>query len=244
MTSSATVDLSGSAVPGISPSLSGYLAVPDGPGPWPAVVVIFEAFGLDDAMRRHADRLAGMGYLALIPDLYAEGGARRCLRTTFRALSSGDGRPFADIEAARQWLVARPDCTGSVGCIGFCMGGGFAILLAKRGFDASSVNYGMLPENLDATLDGACPVVASYGAKDRMLREAPATLEAALQRAGVAHDVKQYPDAGHSFLNDLWNGPVVIRPLLRLSGAGPEPESATDAWRRIGAFFDTHLRSR
>lgn len=241
-----TVDLTArAAATGGSPTLGGYLAIPDaipdGAGPWPGLVLVHEAFGLDDEMRAHADRLAGRGFLTLAPDLFSAGGARRCLVGTFRALFSGRGRAFADIEAARTELVSRADCTGRVGVIGFCMGGGFALLTAARGFDASSVNYGMLPRELDAAVAGACPIVGSYGAADAGLRGAAGTLEAALTRADVPHDVVEYPRAGHSFLNGSDNAPALMRPFLRVTGAGPEPESAAHAWERIEGFFRTHL---
>lgn len=241
-----TVDLTSVELPGRSRTLTGHLAVPDPqrhPGPWPGVVIAFEAFGLDDEMRRHADRLASMGYLALVPDLYSDGGPRRCVVSTFRSLLDGRGRPFADLEAGRRWLAADGRCTGRIGVIGFCLGGGFALLGATRGFDASSVNYGVNPPNdLDTTVAGACPVVASYGGRDAGTRGVSTRLAAALTRAGVAHDVLEYPLAGHSFLNEAPNGPRPLRPLLRLSGAGPHPASAEHAWRRIDAFFSAHLR--
>ena len=222
--------------------LHGYLATPVGIGPWPAVVMIHEIFGLDDAMRAHADRLAGLGYLTLAVDLYSAGGARRCLVSTMRAMNRGQGRAFADISAARDYLAASPDCTGKIGIIGFCMGGGFALLSAGDGYGAAAVNYGQLPRDLDEALSGACPIVGSYGGRDRTLRGAAGQLDAALEKAGVIHDVKEYPAAGHAFLNDTAEvGPRVLRPLLRVAGIGPEPESAKDAWDRIGLFFATHL---
>lgn len=237
------LDLSSSAVPGISRGLTGELARPAGEGPWPGVVVVFEAFGLNDVVERQAERLAAAGYLALAPDLYAEGGARRCVLSTLRSMTSGRGRAYHDIEAARQWLAASPDCTGRVGVIGFCMGGGFALMVANRGFDAAAANYGPLPKDLDAALTGACPVVGSYGGRDLGLRGAAAELEAGLQRHGVPHDVQEYPPANHSFMNDTDQvGPRVMRPVLKVFGLGPEPASARAAWARIEAFFGEHLR--
>ena len=230
------------AAPGASPGLHGVLAVPDGEGPWPAVVVVHEAFGVTDVMRRQAERLAEAGFLALMPDLFSAGGARRCLVATFRTLAAGEGRAFVDVESARRALLARADCTGRVGVIGFCMGGGFALAAASRGFDASSVNYGMLPEDLDGVLDGACPIVASYGGRDRQLAGSADRLEAAFVAHGIDHDVREYAAAGHSFLNEAEMGPRPLRPVLRAVGMGPEPASAADAWRRIDAFLDAHLR--
>jgi carboxymethylenebutenolidase len=225
-----------------SRKLRGYLASPAGTGPWPALVMIHEVFGLDDVMRRHADHLAGLGYLTLAVDLFSAGGTTRCLVATMTAMIRGHGRAFADIGAARDYLVASSDCTGKIGVIGFCMGGGFALLTASDGYDAAAVNYGQLPSDLDETLAGACPIVGSYGGRDPQLRGAASRLDAALNKAGVTHDVKEYPAAGHGFLNDTAKvGPRVLRPLLRVANIGPEPDSAKDAWDRIELFFATHL---
>jgi carboxymethylenebutenolidase len=224
-----------------SQPLRGYLASPPGVGPWSAVVMIHEIFGLDDVMRRHADHLADLGYLTLAVDLFSAGSAARCLVSTMTAMIRGHGRAFADIGAARDYLASSSDCTGKIGVIGFCMGGGFALLNAGDGYDAAAVNYGQLPRHLDETLAGACPIVASYGRRDPSLRGAAGRLDAALDNAGVTHDVKDYPAASHAFLNDTETGPRALRPLLRITGIGPEPESAKDAWDRIERFFATHL---
>lgn len=235
------VDLTAEAGPTGSRRLTGHLAVPDGPGPWPGVVVVHEAFGVDDVMLRHTERIAAMGYLALMPDLFSDGSAARCLVGTFRALRAGEGKPFTDIDATKRYLTGRDDCTGKVGVVGFCMGGGFALLLAGRGFDAVAPNYGPSFGNLEAALQGSCPVVASYGGKDKGLLDVPGKIVDALDAQGVPHDVKVYPEAGHSFLNDAPNGPRPLRPLFRLSNVGPEPVSAADAWGRIQSFFAEHL---
>jgi carboxymethylenebutenolidase len=224
-----------------SQPLRGYLASPPGTGPWPAVVMIHEIFGLDDAMRGHADRLADLGYLTLAVDLFSAGGTARCLVSTMTAMIRGHGRAFADISAAHDYLAGSPVCTGNIGVIGFCIGGGFALLTANNGFDAAAVNYGQLPRHLDETLAGACPVVASYGRRDPSLWGAASRLDAALDKARVTHDVKEYPAASHAFLNDTETGPHLLRPLLRITGIGPEPDSAKDAWNRIQRFFATHL---
>src|SRR4051794_11681347 len=97
-------------MPGITlpGELKAHLAVPPvAEPPWPGVVVLHEVFGLNDDIRQQADRLAVAGYLALAPDLYSPGGARRCLVATFRALAAGTGKAFDDIETARRLLVER-----------------------------------------------------------------------------------------------------------------------------------------
>jgi carboxymethylenebutenolidase len=210
-------------------------------GAAPGVVVVHEAFGLNADVRDLADQFAARGFHAIAPDLLSYGRTVRCLVTVTRALGKGEGRPFTEIAAARAWLAEREDCTGRIGIAGFCLGGAFAILMANRGFDASAANYGRLPARLDAAAAGACPVVASYGGRDRSLTGAATRLEAALEAAGVVHDVKEYAEAGHSFLNHSGT-PGWMKPFTRPLHAGYVDTAAADAWDRIQRMFDSALR--
>ena len=176
--------------------LSCYLARPAS-GPWPGVLVLHDALGMTPDLRAQADWLAGAGYLALAPDLYSTGSKLRCLMSTFRELASGQGQVFARADACRSWLASQEDCTGHIGVIGYCMGGGFALLLAPgHGFEAASANYGMVPKDAAEFFRQSCPVVGSYGGRDRTLRGAAGKLAAALEKAGVVHDVEGVPRRG------------------------------------------------
>ena len=222
-----------------------WFAIPSKPAPVPGVVVLHDVGGMSQDHRNQADWLAEAGFLALAIDLYYRGRFPLCLRAIMRDFTARAGPTFDDVESARKWLLDQPNCNGKVGVIGFCMGGGFALLLApNHGFSASSVNYGQVPPDAVSYLRGACPIVGSFGAKDRTLRGGAARLERALAAARVPHDVKEYPDAGHAFLNnhDPATAPALLVLLAKFTGSAYHEPSAQDARLRIVSFFNKHLR--
>jgi carboxymethylenebutenolidase len=226
-------------------SAPGYLAMParkhpDGPPEtFPGVVVVHDVFGMTPDLRRQADRLASNGYIALAPDLWHGKAWPRCVRSAIRQVMAGSGPVFEEIDAAAAWLAGLDACTGKIGVVGFCVGGGFALLSAPRpGFSAASVNYAPVPQDVGAMLDGACPIVASYGGKDRSTRTDLPRLEKALDELNVPHDIKVYPAANHAFMNDHSG---VARVVQKVTGMNYEHEETGDAWRRIFAFFAQYL---
>jgi carboxymethylenebutenolidase len=227
--------------------LPAALALPSGAGRRPAVIVIHEAFGLNDDMRSIAARFADAGYVAIVPDFLAGLGPQPlCIVRFARGLNRvGTGRPYRQLAAARAWLAGRADVERTrIGVAGFCIGGGLALLYAESAGDLAVVAPFYAPIT-DATARDArrlCPTVASYGARDRIFGSMGERLETALANAGIEHDVKTYPRAGHSFMSRYdgisgWLGPLT--PMH----AGYEAEAAEDAWHRVLAFFDQHLRA-
>jgi carboxymethylenebutenolidase len=208
------------------------------------VVVLHEAFGLSDDIRRISMRFADHGYAALAPDFLADGAPRFvCMIRFFLGIGRiGTGQPYRDLKAARDWLAARPGIDPArIGVVGFCVGGGFALLHAATNRDVRVVApfYAHLPKD-DEVLRDVCPVVASYGGRDRSLREAGARLEKALTSFGIPHDVRTYPEAGHSFMNVRTGLSDRIGRLSPMR-AGYEESASEDAWRRMLAFFEAHL---
>lgn len=217
--------------------IDALLSIPDGQGPWPGVVVVHDAFGYGPDNESTSARIAAAGFVAITPNLFSRGGWARCVTGVFRALLTQRGRALDDILAARDHLQSMPECTGSVGVVGFCMGGQFALVLAPKGFGASAPFYGTpLPRNLSETLDGACPIVASFGRRDPLGRGAPDRLRKVVDDKGITADIKLYGDAGHSFANQL-----PAQPLLRIGGFGYNDAATEDAYRRVFAFFSEYL---
>lgn len=220
--------------------IDALLDLPGGQGPWPGVVVVHDLFGYSRDKESINKRIAGAGYLAITPNLYARGGRIRCITRVMKDLQTQRGPALDDILAARDHLQALPESTGQVGIAGFCMGGQFALVMSPKGFGASAPFYSTpLPRNLDRTLDGACPVVASFGGRDPLGRGAPEKLNKTIAAKNITADVKVYPGAGHSFANEL-----PAQPLLRISGFGYDHDATEDAWRRVFAFFGEHLAAK
>jgi carboxymethylenebutenolidase len=227
-------------IPTARGQMPAWLAVPANTGLAPGVIVLHDVGGMGPDHRHQAEWLAKAGFLALAVDLYYLGGMLRCLRSIARDLMARTGPTFDDVEACRSWLAAQPGCNGKIGVVGFCMGGGFALLLVSgHGFSAASINYGgKLPPDVDDFLNTACPVIGSYGGKSHFEKGVADDLERALQRALVAHDVKEYPEAGHSFMN---NNEHFWFKLLRFAGIAYNEPATLDARQRIASFFHMHL---
>ncbi len=217
--------------------IDALLSIPDGEGPWPGVVVVHDAFGYGPDNESTSVRIAAAGFVAITPNMYSRGGRVRCIPRVFRELLSRRGRALDDILAARDHVQAMPECTGAVGIVGFCMGGRFSLVLSPKGFGASAPFYGVpLPRNLSKILDGACPIVASFGRRDPIGRGAADRLRTVVDDKGITADIKAYPNAGHSFANQL-----PAQPLLRIAGFGYDDSATEDAYRRVFAFFEEHL---
>jgi carboxymethylenebutenolidase len=220
------------------------LALPSSAEPRPAVIVIHEIFGLNDDVRRIAGRFADLGYVALAVDLYDRGGPRAlCMMRTIVDMARGaHDRVVADLEAARAWLAGRPEADATrTGVVGFCMGGGFALVYATRApIRVAGAFYGDVPKTADG-LRGTCPVLGGFGGRDRVFGAQGERLERLLTELDVPHDVRVYPNAGHSFMSHHPPGVMATIGAWGPMAAGFDPEAEADSWRRIEAFYRTHL---
>jgi len=223
----------------------GWLTQPPGDAPAPGVLVIHELLGLVENQRPVLERFAAEGYVALAPDLFDRPGARPlCIARTLNDLRRGEGEALDALRAAMGFLRAHPRVAGDrLGVAGFCMGGGFALLMAlEPGVAAVAPFYGTSPAYLERVAD-SCPVVASFGERDTVFRGRARQLRAALEGAGVEHDVQSYAGAGHSFMtSDLpgVTGWIAAHGPLRV---GYHRDAAEDSWRRMLAFFDRFVRA-
>ncbi|HEY8814049.1 MAG TPA: dienelactone hydrolase family protein [Candidatus Dormibacteraeota bacterium] len=207
-----------------------YLALPDSSGPHPGVVVIHEAYGLNDNIKDITGRFAEHGYAALAVDLFRGRNRAICLARYMAGMLGGavNRHGIGDLQMALTHLAGMPEVEPDrIGAIGFCMGGSFAIAWACTDSRLRAVApfYAANPRPLEAARR-ACPVVGSYPERD-FSAAAGRALDQALDGYGISHDIKVYPGAGHSFFDD--------RSRAYNQGA------AADSWTRVLAFFEEHL---
>jgi len=215
-----------------SETVSGYLALPEGGGKHPAIIVIHEFWGLNDWVKEQAQKYAAQGYVALAVDLY-----RGQVGTTpdeAHVLMRGmpDDRALRDLEAAFAYLAARPDVEASkIGSIGWCMGGSWSIKLAEDQprLAAFVVNYGSLPTDPALVAKIKAPMLGNFGAEDKGIPPASVqAFEAAMKAAGKNADLRIYDGAGHAYQNPN-------------NKDGYHKEATADSEHRITAFFAKYL---
>lgn len=209
----------------------GYLALPKGTGPFPAVIVIQEWWGLNDQIKSVADRLAAQGYVALAPDLYRGKVTDKpeMAMELMRALA--ESRGTADLQAAYAYLRAHAAVGAKpIGSVGFCMGGRYSLLLAlaEPKLAAAVVCYGR-PEQDGAKLRAiGAPVLGIYGGQDKGIpAEMVEGFASGMKAAGRSIQIKVFPEAGHGFMNP--NNPT------------HRADDTAAAWTLIDAFFAKHL---
>jgi carboxymethylenebutenolidase len=209
----------------------GYLARPEGDGPFPAIVLIHEAFGLNENMKDIARRFANEGYVALAVDLFAGRNHAVCMVRFLVAwlFNSLNNSAIHDLKASLTFLSKQPDVDDSrLGVVGYCMGGGLAIAWActDNRLKAIAPYYGTNPRPLKSVAR-LCPVVGSYPGND-LTAASGRKLAVELDRYHVSHDIKIYPGAKHSFFNDTLKGIY-------------NEAAARDSWERVLAFFGERI---
>lgn len=215
-----------------SDTVDGFLARPEGAGPFPGVIVIQEWWGLDDHIKDIAQRFAREGFAALAPDLYHGRVTAEPDEAQKLMMALDMNRAGSELTRAADYLASQPFTKGrGIGATGFCMGGGLALTLACNSphIKACAPFYGVNPDPVDKVAALRGPVLAIYAEHDSWagppVREA---LEAALEKHGKQFEVKVYPGTEHAFFNDT-------RPQVYREAA------AKDAWQRILALFRANL---
>ena len=210
---------------------SSHLALPDGAGQHPGVVVVHEAFGLNDNIRGICRRFAAEGYAALGVDLFEGRNRAVCMARMFSGALVGNLNYYGvpALKTALGELASHPLVDAArIGAAGFCLGGSIVLTWActDNRLTAIAPFYGTAPKPRKA-IRRLCPVVGSWPDKD-ITTKAAGVLETELTAAGIPHDLKVYPGTKHSFFNDQL--PVY------------QPAAAADSWQRVMAFFAEHVR--
>jgi len=228
-------------------AMRAYLARPKAPGTYPAVIVLHEAFGLVEHERDVARRFANAGFIALAPDVYSRIGAPQNASdmTEVRAKMFGltDAQVVRDFEAAAAFVRAQPGASSKVGCVGFCVGGRWTLLVACSSgkLDAAIDCWGgfitratpdavTTPARPTPVIDLAanlhCPLYIVCGEEDQNPSPADAA-ELAKRLEGKKFQLEVFKNAGHAFFADY-------RPSYREA-------AAFELWPKVVAFFKTHL---
>ncbi len=219
---------------GPSGPVQGYLAHPaEAPGPLPGILVIHENRGLNAHIKDVARRAALAGYVALAPDglSYVGGGLedQEAARDRFRNADSE--RITTDVMAGVPYLAASGNCTGRVGTVGFCYGGGVSLLCAARetAVAAAVCFYGRALSD-DAVAKVTAPLMMHYAGTDERINAGIPEFRAALDTHGVPYTIHMYPGQGHGFHNDT-------------SEARYDRTAAELAWRRTLRLFEDYLHA-
>lgn len=209
----------------------------------PAVIVIHDMLGFTEDIQRITRRVADgdQRILAVAPDLYDGLGPKPvCVAKTIRSLRRGEGVTFERLRAVQRWLAQRDDVDPNrIGVVGFCLGGGFALMYAANApVTVAAPFYGDVPMEADA-LSNVCPVIGGFGERDKLFAPQGRRLIDHLEKLGVEHDVVMYPDVGHSYMNELTG----LGKLARFSPlrAAYDADASEDSWRRLFAFFQKYL---
>ena len=212
----------------------GYLAVPEGDGPFPALVIIHEWNGLVDRVRQLADDFAAEGYVTLAADLY-QGRTGSSSEENIALMNEANAdmpSVVANLNAAVAYLKARPDVTGRIGAMGWCFGGGIALSFGLDGdhHDATAIFYGRLVEDPEVLAAMDHEVYGTFAEQDGGIPpEQVMAFESALGAAGIENDLHIYDDVNHGF----W---------LRVDGdPDVRGDPALDAWQRLKAYLDRSL---
>jgi carboxymethylenebutenolidase len=210
-------------------NVSAFLARPDGPGPFPAVIVLHEWWGLDAWMKDQARALAREGYAALAVDLYRGKVTARQEEAHQLMMGTPMDRQLRDMKAAFGYLSGRKDVVkAKIAALGFCMGGrnAFTLAIEEPTLAAAVVYYGALPTDPSAIARIKAPMLGNFGGDDEGPSPAQAKeFEAAARKAGKTFDLKVYSGAPHAFANP--NNPW----------KGYRKDAANDAWIRTTGFL-------
>ncbi|MEX0683887.1 MAG: dienelactone hydrolase family protein [Dehalococcoidia bacterium] len=211
---------------------SGFLTRPQGDGPFPGVVVIQEWWGLNDNIKDIAQRFAREGFAAFAPDLYHGKVAAEPDEAQKAMMALDMPRAVRELVKATEYLSQRPYINGrGIGAVGFCMGGGLALMLASESplIKAVAPFYGMNPSPAEKLQNVKGPVFAVYAEHDSWVNEAVrAELEMQIRNGGKQVETMVYPGTEHGFFNDT-------RPEVFKQAA------ADDAWGRVLSLFRAEL---